>query len=361
MKLTPPERLRYNRHLILPEVGELGQIKLKQGSVLIVGAGGLGSPAALYLGAAGVGRIGLIDPDCVSISNLQRQILYSVDQVDRPKVGCAKEKLQSLNPEIEIETYESTLNAHNALELIQSYDVIIDGTDNFPARYLINDACVLAGKPNIYGAISRFDAQVSLISAPGGPCYRCLYPEPPSAGAIPNCNEAGVLGVLPGIVGTIQATEALKWILEIGTSLSGRLMIIDALSMEFSTLRLERKKDCAACGTNPSIRTLIESNPSCSMSLTPEDFIEKLRPGKTFQLLDVRSQEEYDGSHLEEAIHIPLVNLKSEVDKLNSQQEIVVYCESGIRSLKAIGILKTLGFNQVWQLEGGLRNFHCRK
>jgi molybdopterin/thiamine biosynthesis adenylyltransferase/rhodanese-related sulfurtransferase len=361
--LSYEEIRRYGRHLIIPEVGMAGQRKLKAARVLVVGAGGLGSPISLYLAAAGVGHIGLVDFDRVDESNLQRQILYTTKDVKRPKLEAAKERLTAMNPHIEVETYETRLTSENALEIMKDYDVIVDGTDNFPTRYLVNDACVLLGKPNVYGSIFRFDGQVSVFDARRGPCYRCLYPEPPPPGLVPSCAEGGVLGVLPGVVGALQAMETLKLILGIGQPLIGRLLLFDGLHMSFTELKLRKDPNCKVCDPNPSVRELIDYEAFCgvtpsagepSMHITPEELYRKLSSGEKVFLLDVREEVEYEICHLENAVLIPLSKLPERVNELSLTDEIVAYCHTGARSSMAVKLLKDLGFRRVRNLAGGI-------
>jgi adenylyltransferase/sulfurtransferase len=341
--LTKSERARYARHLILPEVGEAGQEKLKAGSVLIVGAGGLGSPVGLYLAAAGVGRIGLVDFDDVDASNLHRQVLYGSSDVGRPKVEAAKSRLQDLNPDITIETHDAALTSENALGIIERYDVIVDGTDNFPTRYLVNDACVLLGKPNVYGSIFRFEGQASVFSAADGPCYRCLYPEPPPPHLVPSCAEGGVLGVLPGVIGTIQATETIKLLAGIGESLVGRLLLFDALRMSFRTLRLKQQHESHAV-----ITCLIDYDQFCN----PANLHEVIEIGNAIPI-DVREEYEWDDGHIEGARHIPLGELPNRLDELPRDTDIVFYCQTGGRSARALDVAGDAGFTRAKHLRGG--------
>lgn len=371
-KLTPEEVSlsyveikRYGRHLIIPDVGLAGQKKLKAASVLVVGVGGLGSPLSLYLAAAGVGRLGLVDFDVVDESNLQRQVIYTARDVKRPKLEVAKERLTAMNPHIEVETYETRLTSENALEIMADYDVIVDGTDNFPTRYLVNDACVFLKKPNVYGSIFRFDGQVSVFDAQRGPCYRCLYPEPPPPGLVPSCAEGGVLGVLPGIIGTLQANEVIKLILGVGQPMIGRLLLFDALQMSFRELRVRRDPNCVVCGENPTVRELVDYEAFCgvgaapqhldsSMHITPEELKAKLDRGERIVLLDVREEVEYEICHLENAELIPLSKLPENVNKLSLVDEIVAYCHTGSRSSLATKFLRDLGFTRVRNLAGGI-------
>jgi sulfur-carrier protein adenylyltransferase/sulfurtransferase len=364
--LSRDEILRYSRHLIMPEVGMEGQLKLKQAKVLAIGTGGLGAPLGLYLAAAGVGRIGLVDFDSVDFTNLQRQILFSTDDVGRPKIEAAAHRLQSLNPEIQIDRFETHLSSENALDIMKDYDIVVDGTDNFPTRYLVNDACVLLGKPNVYGSIFRFEGQVSIFGAPDGPCYRCLYPEPPPPGLVPSCAEGGVLGVLPGIVGAIQAAETLKLIIGRGEHLIGRLLLFDALAMRFRELKLRKNPDCPVCGTHPTVAKLIDYAEFCGIrgeeapapqttvpEITPRDLKARLDRGDDLFILDVREPHEYQicnlGGHL-----IPLGDLSRRVSELDSSREIVAHCRSGKRSAEAVEFLRKAGFRKLLNLKGGI-------
>lgn len=365
--LSNEEIARYSRHLIMPEVGMAGQRRLKQGSVLLIGTGGLGSPLALYLAAAGVGHIGLVDFDVVDASNLQRQIVHGTSTVGVAKTESAKRRLQDLNPYIEITTYETQITSQNALDLMRPYDVIVDGTDNFPTRYLTNDACVLLGKPNVYGSIFRFEGQATVFSArDGGPCYRCLYPEPPPPGLVPSCAEGGVLGVLPGVIGTIQATEVIKLLTGIGEPLIGRLLLYDALSMRFRELKLRRNPSCPVCGDQPTITELIDYEQFCGIApeeptlsnqfeITPRELAEWLeRPDRPF-LLDVRNPYEVAIASIPGTDKlIPLDQLPERINELDSAREMVVYCRSGVRSGRAVELLKTAGFRKVKNLVGGI-------
>ena len=365
--LSNEEIARYSRHLIMPEVGMAGQRRLKQGSVLLIGTGGLGSPLALYLAAAGVGHIGLVDFDVVDASNLQRQIVHGTSTIGVAKTESAKRRLQDLNPYIEITTYETQITSQNALDLMRPYDVIVDGTDNFPTRYLTNDACVLLGKPNVYGSIFRFEGQATVFSArDGGPCYRCLYPEPPPPGLVPSCAEGGVLGVLPGVIGTIQATEVIKLLTGIGEPLIGRLMLYDALSMRFRELKLRRNPSCPVCGDQPTITELIDYEQFCGIApeeptlsnqceITPRELAELLeRPDRPF-LLDVRNPYEVAIASIPGTDKlIPLDQLPERINELDSAREMVVYCRSGVRSGRAVELLKTAGFRKVKNLVGGI-------
>jgi sulfur-carrier protein adenylyltransferase/sulfurtransferase len=342
--LTKTERARYARHLILPEVGEAGQEKLKAGSVLVVGAGGLGSPVSLYLAAAGVGRIGLVDFDEVDASNLQRQVLYGASDVGRPKLEAARDRLQDLNPEIAIETHGAALTSDNALAIIANYDVIVDGTDNFATRYLVNDACVLLGKPNVYGSIFRFEGQASVFSALEGPCYRCLYPEPPPPHLVPSCAEGGVLGVLPGVIGTIQATETIKLLAGIGETLVGRLLLFDALRMSFRTLRLRQQHDQHA-----AITGLIDYDQFCN----PANLHEVTQIVDGAVVIDVREPYEWDAGHIDGARLIPLGELPNRLGELPRDADIVFYCQAGGRSARALDIARDAGLTRAKHLRGG--------
>jgi len=340
---------RYLRQITLPELGDAGQRKLANGSVLIVGAGGLGSPAAIYLAAAGVGRIGLVDFDEVDVTNLHRQVLYGTKDVGRPKLEAAAERLRDLNPEVAIETYASALTSENALDVIASYDVVIDGTDNFPTRYLVSDACTILRKPNVYGSIFRFDGQASVFDAERGPCYRCLYPEPPPPHLVPSCAEGGVLGVLPGIVGTIQATEAIKLLTGIGDTLLGRLLLVDALRMQFREVRLRAQHDRHA-----TITHLIDyegfCNPQMEHELTPQQLKERL---STVTVIDVREPSEFASGHIDGARNLPLARVPHELDSIPRDCDVVLYCAMGGRSGRALEILHGAGYARAAHLKGG--------
>jgi molybdopterin/thiamine biosynthesis adenylyltransferase/rhodanese-related sulfurtransferase/molybdopterin converting factor small subunit len=361
--LSHEEILRYSRHLILPEVGVAGQKKLKAARVLLVGAGGLGSPAALYLAAAGVGTIGIVDFDVVDKTNLQRQVLHGTAAVGRPKLESARERLEDLNPNVRVETFETRLTSENALDIIREFDIVADGTDNFPTRYLVNDACVLLGKPNVYGSIFRFEGQASVFFAREGPCYRCLYAEPPPPGLVPSCAEGGVLGVLPGIIGSIQAMETIKLILGVGEPLVGRLLLFDALKLSFRELKLAKDPDCPVCGPRPSVTALIDYEAFCGIGaapayegveVTPLELKDELDQGKELVLLDVREPHEYEIAHIEGVTFIPLGELPGRLRELDDHAEIVTYCHHGARSLKAVEILKAAGFAKVRSLRGGI-------
>jgi len=364
--LSNEEVLRYSRHLIMPEVGMEGQLKLKQAKVLCIGTGGLGAPLGLYLAAAGVGRIGLVDFDAVDFTNLQRQVLFGTSDVGRPKISAAADRLRNLNPEIQIDTFEAHLSSDNALDILKDYDIVVDGTDNFPTRYLVNDACVLLGKPNVYGSIFRFEGQVTIFGAPGGPCYRCLYPEPPPPGLVPSCAEGGVLGVLPGIIGTIQACETLKLIIGKGEPMIGRLMLFDALGMKFRELKLRKNPECPVCGENRTITKLIDYAEFCGIrgeeapstvtnipEITPRELKARLDRGDDLFILDVREPHEYQICNLNGHL-IPLGELARRVNELDSSREIVAHCRSGKRSAEAVDFLRKAGFRKIWNLQGGI-------
>ncbi len=366
-RLSNEEVLRYSRHLIMPEVSMEGQLKLKKAKVLLIGAGGLGSPLGLYLAAAGVGKLGLVDFDVVDFTNLQRQIVHSTADVGRPKLDSARERLRGINPHIEIVTYETQLSSANALELFREYDIIADGTDNFPTRYLVNDACVLLGKPNAYGSIFRFEGQASVFAAQQGPCYRCLYPEPPPPGLVPSCAEGGVLGILPGLIGVVQATEVVKLILGKGTPLIGRLLLFDALEMKFRELKLRKNPECPICGPNRTIHELIDYDQFCGIhpepppppgltefELAPVDLKTKMDHREEFFLLDVREPHEVQICAIPGSYLIPLGQLPARVHELNSADEIIAYCRSGQRSGKAVDFLRKAGFRKVKNLRGGI-------
>ena len=358
--LSQGELLRYSRHVILPEVGLEGQRRLKQSRVLVVGCGGLGSPVALYLAAAGVGHLGLVDFDVVDASNLQRQILHGTSAVGRSKLESAEARLLNLNPYVAIERYDTRLSADNALEIIRGYDVVVDGTDNFGTRYLVNDACVLLGVPNAYGSIFRFEGQASVFATAEGPCYRCLFRKAPPAGAVPNCAEGGVLGVLPGLVGTIQATEAIKLLLGIGRPLVGELLLVDALEMSFRRVKVRKDPQCPACGTR-EIRELVDEDAACAVpvassvaDLTAIDLAAARRSGEPPFLLDVREPHEWAIGRIEGAELIPLGELGRSLDRLPRDREIVVYCKGGTRSAQAAQQLVEAGFGRVRNLVGGI-------
>jgi sulfur-carrier protein adenylyltransferase/sulfurtransferase len=353
--------------LIMPEVGLEGQKKLKAASVLLIGAGGLGSPLGLYLAAAGVGRIGMVDFDAVDFSNLQRQVIHGTSDVGRSKLKSALDRLRAINPEVRYEGYETRLSSANALEICGRYDIIIDGTDNFPTRYLVNDACVLLKKPNVYGSIFRFDGQASVFYPPHGPCYRCLYPQPPSPGEVPSCAEGGVLGILPGIIGVIQATEAVKLIIGQGEPLLGRLLHYDALQMTFKTYKVRRNPKCPICGDNPTIKNLIDYEQFCGVGAQPaaastaaaadvtvEDLKRRLDRGESVFILDVRNAPEIAICRIAGSTVIPLPELPRRFRELDAEMEIVVHCKSGMRSAKAAAFLREQGFAKVRNLTGGI-------
>src|SRR5438552_892910 len=349
LNLPPQEVARYSRHLIMPEVGMDGQKRLKAASILLIGAGGLGSPLGLYLAAAGVGRIGIVDFDVVDFSNLQRQVLHGTPDVGRPKLQSAKDRLQAINPEVQIDLYETRLSSANAMSILAPYDLVIDGTDNFPTRYLVNDACVLLKKPNVYGSIFRFDGQASVFFPPHGPCYRCLYPEPPPPGEVPSCAEGGVLGILPGLIGCIQATEGIKLLLGKGSPMIGRLLLYDALQMSFQEFKVRRNPRCPICGDNPTIKQLIDYEQFCGMrgqegpaaaadgwETTVDELKARLDRQEKVFILDVRNPEEYQICRIPGSVLIPLPELPQRLGELDSGKEIVVHCKSGMRSLKAV-------------------------
>src|ERR1700746_295553 len=364
-ELTTDDLSRYSRHLILPEVGMEGQRKLKAARVLCVGTGGLGSPLAFYLAAAGIGTLGLVDFDVVDASNLQRQIIHSTKDIGRKKLDSAAEKLTALNPALNVVKHETMLSSANALEILKDYDIVADGTDNFPTRYLVNDACVLLNKPNAYGSIFRFEGQASVFGTKEGPCYRCLYPEPPPPGLVPSCAEGGVLGILPGLVGVIQATETIKLILGQGEPLIGRLLLVDALGMKFRQLKLRKNPDCPACGAHPTITRLIDYNEFCGIrgeekpveAGVPEIQVEELKRrrdgGEDVFVRDVREPHEYQICNINGYL-IPLGDLPKRVHELDSSREIVAHCRSGVRSAKGVNFLRQTGFTKVHNLAGGI-------
>ena len=360
-ELSRDEILRYARHLPLPEVGEAGQRRLKESAALLVGAGGLGSPAALYLAAAGVGRIGLVDQDVVEASNLQRQVLHGTAALGQPKVESARARLLDLNPHLQVDVYDGPFNSGSAMRIAADYAVIVDGSDNFPTRYLVNDLCVLTGKPDVYGAVLRFEGQASVFDARTGPCYRCLFPEPPPPGTVPSCGQAGVLGVVPGVIGTIQATEALKLLLGAGETLSGRLLLFDALHMTFDTIQLKKNPGCRACGTQPEVTALIDYEQFCGTkpprngwNITATELQRRLQAGDAPRLLDVREPYEKRIADLPGSTLIPLGQLQDRLGELDPSAEYVVFCRSGVRSVQALLLLRQAGFQQVLNLQGGL-------
>ena len=367
--LTNQEVMRYGRHLIMPEVGVKGQEKLKAAKVLMVGAGGLGSPSALYLAASGIGEITIIDPDVVDVSNLQRQVLHDTASIGVPKVESAKKRLLEINPLIKVNAIQDKLSNENVLKLVRDHDIVVDGTDNFETRYMVNDACIFEKKLNVYGSIFRFDGQATVFCAEDGPCYRCLYPEPPPPGMVPSCAEGGVLGILPGVVGTIQATEAIKLIIGEGNPLVGRLLIYDALAMTFRTLKVRKDPSCPVCGPNATIKELQDYEYFCGIdgghgetgetlaAITARQLKEQLDGGKRLTLLDVRTPEEWEITHLPNARHIPLDDLPSRLNELDSADEMVVYCHHGQRSARAINFLKKMGFSKLKNLAGGIESW----
>jgi sulfur-carrier protein adenylyltransferase/sulfurtransferase len=364
--LRKDEVLRYSRHLIMPEVGMEGQLKLKQARVLCIGAGGLGSPLALYLAAAGVGKLGLVDFDVVDYTNLQRQILHGTSDVGRSKLDSAAATIEEINPNVELARHETRLTSQNALDLFAGYDIVADGTDNFATRYLVNDACVLTGKPNVYGSIFRFEGQASIFATRDGPCYRCLYPEPPPPGLVPSCAEGGVLGVLPGIVGAIQALETIKLIIGKGEPLIGRLLLFDALGLKFRELKLRKNPECPACGLHPTIDHLIDYEEFCGIrgqeaptvseipEITPVELKQMMDEGRDFRLVDVREPHEFDICRIPGSVLIPLGDVPARMNELDSAQEIVVHCRSGARSARAVEFLRKAGFSRIHNLKGGI-------
>lgn len=377
VELSHDEVMRYSRHLIMPEVGILGQKKLKASSVLIVGAGGLGSPIALYSAAAGIGHIGLVDYDRVDLSNLQRQIIHGTSDIGRPKVESALDLLKDINPHVRFDAYNEPLSSENVLDILKDFDLVVDGTDNFPTRYLLNDACIFMRKPFVFGGIFRFYGQVSVFCATGGPCYRCLFPSPPPADSVPSCAEGGVLGFLPGTIGTIQASEAVKLILGIGDPLVGRLLTYNALDVDFKTFNIRKDPECPVCGENPSIKELIDyeefcghpahdrrleesaSNLSGIAFVTPLQLKEQISKGKRFCFLDVREPHELEISRIkeEEYINIPRHEILERMNELDTSREIVVLCRFGLQSLKVIRTLKEHGFEKLHHLEGGINRW----
>jgi len=362
--LNQDEIRRYSRHLVMPEVGREGQERLKAARALVVGAGGLGSPVAMYLAAAGIGRLGVVEFDRVEESNLQRQVLFGQSDIGRPKVEVALERLRQINPLIEVTAHPTKIEAANAMGLLADYDLVIDGSDNFPTRYLINDACVLAGVPNVYGSIFRFEGQISVFWGAKGPCYRCLFPEPPPPGLVPSCAEGGVLGVLPGIIGSLQANEAIKLVLGIGETLIGRLLVFDALSMRFRELRLKKNPECPVCSSQPTLTELIDYDAFCGIdraepepdeiNVTVSQLQRRQQQGRRPLLLDVRTPREWQVNRLEGAQLLPLNELTSRWQELDREQEIVVYCHHGHRSARAVDFLRRAGLQNVKNLTGGI-------
>jgi adenylyltransferase/sulfurtransferase len=361
-ELTQEEILRYSRHLIIPEVGMEGQRRLKAARVLMVGAGGLGSPIGLYLAAAGVGRLGIVEADVVDVTNLQRQVLHGTKDVGRKKVESARDRIRDLNPHVDVVAHDAWLTSDNALGIIREYDLVVDGTDNFATRYLVNDACVLLGKPNVYGSIFRFEGQSTVFCTADGPCYRCLYPEPPPPGLVPSCAEGGVLGILPGLVGLVQATEAVKLLTGIGEPLVGRLLLVDALGMQFRTVKLRKDPRCPACGTR-ELKALIDYQQFCGIGreeapsvpvMTVAELDARLRRGAALDLVDVRERHEWEIGRIEGARLAPLSTFPDALRSFDSSREVVVYCKSGARSAKAVRQLREAGFTRVWNVEGGI-------
>jgi sulfur-carrier protein adenylyltransferase/sulfurtransferase len=363
-QLTQPEILRYSRHLIIPDVGVEGQRRLKDARVLMVGAGGLGSPIGLYLAAAGVGRLGIVEADVVDVTNLQRQVLHGTKDVGRKKVESARDRIRDVNPHVEVIPHDAWLTSENALEIISQYDLVVDGTDNFATRYLVNDACVLLDKPNVYGSIFRFEGQATIFCAEDGPCYRCLYPEPPPPGLVPSCAEGGVLGILPGLVGLVQATETVKLIAGIGEPLVGRLLLVDAASMQFRTVKLRKNPQCPACGTR-EIKALIDYQQFCGIRpgedetagvpvMSVGELDARRRRGDDLDLVDVREAHEWEIGRIEGARLAPLSRFAESLRTFDSARDVVIYCKVGGRSAKAVKALQEAGFRRVWNLEGGI-------
>jgi sulfur-carrier protein adenylyltransferase/sulfurtransferase len=364
--LSNEEVARYSRHLMLPEVGMEGQLKLKQSKVALIGAGGLGAPLGLYLAAAGVGRIGIVDFDVVDASNLQRQVIHGTKDIGRKKLDSAAESMLDINPNLKVDKFDAGLTSENALEILKDYDIVVDGTDNFPTRYLVNDACVLLRKPNVYGSIFRFEGQATVFSYEDGPCYRCLYPEPPPPGLVPSCAEGGVLGILPGMIGVIQATETVKLILGIGETLKNRLLLYDALSMRFRELKLRRDRNCPVCGDHPTVTKLIDYQEFCGIrssatqpaaaagAIDATELKVKLDRGDRFTLIDVREPYEYQIARIPGAKLIPLGELPKRLNELDPEAEIVAHCRSGARSQKAVDLLKQNGFQKARNMTGGI-------
>jgi sulfur-carrier protein adenylyltransferase/sulfurtransferase len=366
VELSNEEIARYSRHLIMPEVALDGQKKLRAARVLTIGAGGLGSPLAMYLAAAGVGTLGIVDFDVVDESNLQRQIIHGTSDLGRPKMESARDSIADINPNVRVEAYEEPLSSENALEIFEDFDIVVDGTDNFPTRYLVNDACVLLDKPNVYGSIFRFEGQASVFYAKEGPCYRCLYPEPPPPGLVPSCAEGGVLGILPGAIGTIQATETVKLILGIGEPLIGRLLLYDALGMRFREMKLRKDPSCPICGENPSVTELIDYQEFCGIAqaqeqaaanevpeITVQELKERLENGKEVTVLDVREPYEYEVANIGARL-IPLGELPERLVELDKDETFAIHCRTGARSANAVRLLQDAGFENVYNVKGGI-------
>jgi adenylyltransferase/sulfurtransferase len=362
--MTKEQYLRYGRHLIMPEVGLEGQEKINAAKVLLIGAGGLGSPSALYLAASGVGEMTIIDPDVVDLSNLQRQIIHDTSSVDVPKAESAKRRIAEINPNVKVNAIVDTINNNNVRELVRNHDIVVDGTDNFQTRYMVNDACIFENKLNVYGSIFRFDGQSTVFCSPDGPCYRCLYPEPPPPGMVPSCAEGGVLGILPGIIGVMQATEAIKLIIGKGKPLVGRLLLYDALEMKFRELKIRKDPSCPVCSANPTITELQDYEYFCGIdssadegpmeAMTAQQLKQAVDSGKKVTLLDVREPHEWDIARLEGAVNIPLDTLPGRLNELDTADDIVVYCHHGMRSAKAINALRKFGFTKLTNLAGGI-------
>jgi len=367
MDLSQEEITRYSRHITLPEVGVEGQEKLKSARVLIVGTGGLGSPVATYLAAAGVGHLGLVDFDTVDASNLHRQLIHTTPDIGRSKIQSATDSIAAINPNVEVTGYETALTSENAMDIVRDYDLVIDGTDNFPTRYLVNDACVLLGKPNCYGSIFKFEGQASVFATADGPCYRCLFPEPPPPGSVPSCAEGGVIGVLPGIIGLVQATEAIKLLLGIGESLVGRLMLYDAMTMKFRQVKLKKNPECPVCGTNPTVTELIDYEEFCGvpksnaeeeknedMEISVTEVKERMDRGDDFLLIDVRETQEYEICKIEGAKLIPLSEFEARHSEIPQDADIVIHCKMGGRSMNAQHYLLNKGYTKVLNMTGGI-------
>ncbi len=366
MNLSKEDLKRYNRHIILPEIGLEGQQKIKDASVLIVGSGGLGSPLAMYLAASGIGRIGLVDFDNVDVSNLQRQIMHGTSDVGKPKLESAYRRIKDINPNVNLELFHERITRENALQIIKDYDVVADGTDNFATRYLINDACVLLHKPNVFGSIRQFEGQVSVYWAEKGPCYRCLFPEPPAPGTVPSCSEAGVMGILPGVIGTLQATEVIKVILGKGSNLVGKLLSYDAMEMDFKKISFSKDKNCPICGEHPTVTELIDYEQFCGKKppknllahrISTRDLKKMISTSSDLFILDVRENYELKLGVIENSVHIPMNEVAAKLDTLPKDKAIVVYCQMGIRSNKIVEFLKTNGFKNCSNLIGGIESW----